>query len=90
MSRGGVVDNSLCRTFSSLRSIPNDPIRVGEVGTYVVTGVADIEEDGTISIVEDIVVYGHVSTDLDRVTTVVSEPIESGYWIPGHGGESRS
>lgn len=58
----GQVVPSVCGTFTSRLTSPIGPIRVSIVGNYVVTSVADIEEDGSINIVENIAVFGTLET----------------------------
>lgn len=62
LRRGGQVVSNVCGTFTSLLTSPIGSIRVSVVGNYVVTSVADIEEDGSTNIVGNIAVFGALET----------------------------
>ena len=83
LRRGAQIDQSSCAVYNSPRSSFFGPVRVSEVGEYVVTSVADIEEDGTINAIEELAVFhmwdtavgSTITADASQLTpTVVTLP----------------
>lgn len=54
----GEVDFSTCSNHTFQRTSSAGFVPVSEPGTYVITDVASIEQDGTTSIIEEISVFG--------------------------------
>jgi hypothetical protein len=61
-----------CSNLTLLRSSPESTIPVSEMGNYVVTSVADIEGNGRIEVIGNLLVFGslEVSVTSTAATTI--------------------
>lgn len=71
------VDFSTCWNFTSQRTSAAGSLPITEMGTYVITNVADIEDDGSISIIEDITIFGMLEASPSISSSLPSTTITS-------------
>lgn len=66
-----------CRTLTSQRTSPAmaSIIRISDVDTYVITNVADVEQDGTVSEIGNIAVFGALEAAPPATTTAPQAPL---------------
>ena len=74
-SRGQGQEPS-CNNYTLQRTPPSYTVRFDEMGTYVVSEVADIEQDGTVNMVEDISVFGLLEASLLSPPAATTTPSE--------------
>lgn len=76
----GELDLNTCGNFTVPRTDPASVIRLSVVGTYLVSGVADIEQDGSMSAIADITVFGLLIAYPPVTTVIVPVTISKSVW----------
>lgn len=70
-----------CRNVTLERASPSGVFRVDEKGTYVVTAVADVEQNNVVTNINDISIFGALEATITLgvgVTTLSSAPTPNG------------
>lgn len=79
------INFSTCSNYTFQRTSSAGLVPISEAGTYVITDVADIEQDGTVSVIGNITVFGILEASLVFATGTELTTISiSKSWIPNH------
>lgn len=83
---GTQIDSAACETYFSFTTSPTcSPFTVNEVGEYIVTSVADIEEDGIINAIdsETFAAFYMADTAISAILSTTPEEITPEETTPG-------